>query len=247
MLTTNRRRSYAIPQSFNHYAYVNNDPVNFVDPSGLDTCHTDPATGQTVCIPDINGGVVTVNIPSYLYSPSYAGIYQFRSDTDLWRTIIGIPPSTGTPTGGGTTAPPQKPTPEKPKQDYQALYDKVKSDCLAREKAKADGFRAAYRDQYGHRVVRSMGSGAFKGVVRGAYAGAIGGEFIEPAAGGLPGAIYGAVVGGIFGAASGVFSSVVKEPIYRGWYDYWNYRPALNTSQLDCDAEARTAVFDAQH
>src|SRR6266536_4631847 len=36
MLTTNRRRSYAIPQSFNHYAYVQNDPVNFIDPSGLD-------------------------------------------------------------------------------------------------------------------------------------------------------------------------------------------------------------------
>lgn len=24
------------PQSFNRYAYVQNDPVNFVDPSGLD-------------------------------------------------------------------------------------------------------------------------------------------------------------------------------------------------------------------
>jgi RHS repeat-associated protein len=24
------------PQSFNRYAFVNNDPVNFVDPSGLD-------------------------------------------------------------------------------------------------------------------------------------------------------------------------------------------------------------------
>ncbi len=36
MFTTNSRRSYAIPQSFNRYSYVNNDPVNFVDPSGLD-------------------------------------------------------------------------------------------------------------------------------------------------------------------------------------------------------------------
>ncbi len=187
--------------------------------------------------------------------PIYCTYTNEFADRAFWLRFIldsqfsGLPGDR--PHGGGDPGPPtpdpQKPAQEKPKQDYQALYDKVKNDCLAREKAKADGFRAAYRDQYGHRVVRSMGSGAVKGVVRGAYAGAVGGEFIEPVGGGFPGAIYGAVIGGIFGAASGVFSSVVKEPIYREWYDHWNYRPALNTSQLDCDAEARTAVFDAQH
>jgi RHS repeat-associated protein len=47
------------PQSFNRYAYVQNDPVNFVDPSGLDpqdplhptTPTIDPATGHTVEVP----------------------------------------------------------------------------------------------------------------------------------------------------------------------------------------------------
>jgi len=35
--------SLANPQSFNRYAYVQNDPVNFVDPSGL--CGVNPVTG----------------------------------------------------------------------------------------------------------------------------------------------------------------------------------------------------------
>lgn len=35
MFTTKWRRSHPIPQSFNRYAYVGNDPVNFVDPTGL--------------------------------------------------------------------------------------------------------------------------------------------------------------------------------------------------------------------
>jgi RHS repeat-associated protein len=57
------------PQSFNRYAYVQNDPVNFVDPSGLDpqdpsspppTTHIDPATGQPVSVPGINAGSVTI-------------------------------------------------------------------------------------------------------------------------------------------------------------------------------------------
>jgi len=54
------------PQSFNRFAYVNNDPINLTDPSGLlpaqcnGTEVTDPATGQSTCIPFISGGTVTI-------------------------------------------------------------------------------------------------------------------------------------------------------------------------------------------
>jgi len=35
---TKLRQSYATPQSFNRYSYVRNEPVNSVDPTGLDDC-----------------------------------------------------------------------------------------------------------------------------------------------------------------------------------------------------------------
>jgi RHS repeat-associated protein len=58
----------ADPQSFNGYNYSGNDPVNSVDPSGLDpqdpspTPHIDPATGLPYPggVPGINAGMVTI-------------------------------------------------------------------------------------------------------------------------------------------------------------------------------------------
>ncbi|MDQ3803050.1 MAG: hypothetical protein M3416_04255 [Acidobacteriota bacterium] len=55
------------PQSFNRYSYVQNDPVNFVDPTGLlpmvcdGVWQTDPATGQPYCVPRQDFGGVTVS------------------------------------------------------------------------------------------------------------------------------------------------------------------------------------------
>ncbi len=84
----------ANPQSFNRYAYVNNDPVNFVDPSGL-----------LIWAPSI--GNFTVDVPISFGGP----INSF-----LWEHLFG---SAGGPLIGGTTdtggpgveEPPQNPTP----------------------------------------------------------------------------------------------------------------------------------------
>jgi len=49
------------PQSFNRYAYTQNDPVNFVDPTGLDGVWvTDPATGQPYFISGLTAGVTII-------------------------------------------------------------------------------------------------------------------------------------------------------------------------------------------
>ncbi len=218
------------PQSFNRYSYPQNDPVNFVDPSGLDD---DPPEGW----PD---DLVTTEW-IYTSAPYWPGSGFGGGEMGLLERrpvggnpLITVPSSTPTP------------TPQKPKSPVEQAFDKARAACLARKKAEADKARSEYRNKYSSRLFWSMGTGALVGAVRGGYVGAIGGEFLEPLGGGVPGAAVGVVVGGIFGAAGGVLTSVVKEPIYRAAYDHFTYNRAINYSYIDCDAEARTAVATAQ-
>jgi hypothetical protein len=92
------------PQSFNRYSYVQNDPVNFVDPTGLDpddpndpppTTHTDPATGLPTSVPGVNAGVVTIEIGGGLGIGTGSGlgiIDQFEVDTGTRGVIEGEGP-----------------------------------------------------------------------------------------------------------------------------------------------------------
>jgi RHS repeat-associated protein len=84
------------PQSFNRYSYVQNDPVNLVDLTGLDpddpspTTHIDPATGQLTPVPGINAGTVFIDGSS---SSSSSGIMRsgngiFDGDMHLSLTSI---------------------------------------------------------------------------------------------------------------------------------------------------------------
>src|ERR1043165_1164965 len=81
--------SYSLtnPQSLNRYSYINNDPLNFVDRTGLDpedpppTTHIDPVTGQPVEVPGINAGVVTVEAEN-------TGLGLFGADTNQALAVI---------------------------------------------------------------------------------------------------------------------------------------------------------------
>ena len=63
------------PQSFNGYSYAANDPVNFVDPSGLDPqdpptlTHIDPKTGLPTPVRPLPREQVSINIGNNVVSP----------------------------------------------------------------------------------------------------------------------------------------------------------------------------------
>src|SRR5229473_938098 len=118
------------PQSFNRYSYPQNDPVNFVDPSGLDD---DPPGGW----PD---DLVTTEW-IYTSAPYWPGSGFGGGEMGLLERrpvggnpLITVPSSTPTP------------TPQKPKSPVEQAFDKARAACLARKKAEADKARSEYRN-----------------------------------------------------------------------------------------------------
>ena len=111
------------PQSFNRYSYVQNDPVNFVDPSGLVPCTFDAAGNWCIW-----GGGDPSPIPP--------------SEQDRILDRIGmttptlLPPiGNGGPGGGGPRQNPQNPIPRTGrdiKYEFYLLFERSLNDCLKR-------------------------------------------------------------------------------------------------------------------
>jgi RHS repeat-associated protein len=101
------------PQGFNHYTYAANDPVNFVDPSGLDIHdhgHIDPPIGPPPSIVTVRGG--WDDMTGYL--PAW-------TSNDVFITVLVL--------GGGD---PQNPTPTPQpnlRQDFKNFLKTMSQDC----------------------------------------------------------------------------------------------------------------------
>ena len=142
----------ADPQSFNRYAYVGNDPVNFIDPTGLDQWDANPGF-----IPAwMNGWNRTTN-PTQTFINFVAELtteHHNRLVNDRpWLSFDGFPPFTfGQQPGGGRlgtgAAVPQKTAAQKQK-DYQ--------DCLKNVKAVFDQAHRAIPNVF-HNSLPSAGA-----------------------------------------------------------------------------------------
>src|SRR6266852_3277082 len=71
------------PQSFNRYAYTQNDPVNLIDPTGLSFCGVNPITGIPGFTNDPRG------VPGHL-RPGVGGQGYFGARRTRGRTHQGL-------------------------------------------------------------------------------------------------------------------------------------------------------------
>jgi RHS repeat-associated protein len=243
------------PQSLNRYSYTQNDPVNFVDPSGLDPIGI-PIGMPAPWGPIISGGgilpvptgVVNIPIGGSGNGPSDGGVILGGMIGDTGIVTVADGPDSGgggSAGGGGSTQGPQfqhpqkKPRPISPGQKA-VLRKIIKANCLARKKLE----RTAAKQDVGKRVGRSMLIGCASGGVGGAYMGVVGGGIVGLVTG--PGAplvgVAGAVVGGILGCTTGTlvggFGQLVAEVVFEDP----DQQTAAERADGECETEANNAI-----
>ncbi|HKR12490.1 MAG TPA: S8 family serine peptidase [Pyrinomonadaceae bacterium] len=217
------------PQTFNRFTYATNDPVNRVDPTGLDPCY-DEDGNPVDCGPPVDpSDIVRTNTfaPHWIFGPYYIPA-SISGGTDITAVIFSprrpmqtlLPVLSQQPTSPGVSE-----------------REKNVRDCLDREQAKIDGQRDKFNNDFGKRLLHSAGFGALRGAIGGGIAGGVAGGALF-GVGAIPGAIIGATVGGITGAAGGVITGAFFiEPARRLAYHHFDYKGALDQAKKYCNAQ----------
>ncbi len=211
------------PQSNNLYAYTQNMPTDFIDPSGLEIVQVGNRTYYCVDNADrwdpVTGTVY--GAPCFDITFYYGG---------GGSPPIGIfDPGGGGGGGGG----------ERPRNPPMTYEDQQRANCLAEKNAEIEKQRRESLSQAN--TARRIRNGILMGVIRGALLGGVigaGGGALVGGVGGVPGAVVGAVVGAALGGASSSITAPLVEIIgYRGIYEPFNYYSALAQAKKFCSKQ----------
>jgi len=229
----NGSMTVANPQSFNRYSYVQNDPVNFVDPSGLRLVE--------VCSWWAWFDVTDPEHPKQISDPFLRCNTYWVPDSPSGPVGGGEPPiGGGGPGGDRRFQHPQKKTPLTPDQK-KAIHDMVKQNCLAARQSERQRNLEQGRSK---RVGRAMAIGCAISGTGGAVAGGVGGGIVgivtgpgEPLVGAA-----GAVVGGILGCTVGALTGGFGQLTIGEYLERRDARKDAATDNSECERQANAAV-----